>query len=679
VAGTWALVAYVVFTFTGMYWAFGVVRSTVDGWAGVPPRVAAPAAPSSKPGGGRPETAGAQAIDIAPGWAGFEQIARGWQFAQLRLPERAGQPLQISWLDADAAHERARNQMALLPDGTVQRDERYADLPTGRRAVGAIYPLHMGTYFGMPGRIFMTLASLIMPLFAITGWMLYLDRRRKARALAKERQALMEDGPQAAPAGQDAVLVAFASQAGRAERLAVATVAALRGAGIAASLQSVAGLDAEQLRHHRRVLFVASTFGEGDPPDAARRFARLLGAAAGSALPHLQYGLLALGDRQYAAFCGFGHALDHQLRRLGAQSLFPLIEMDGEDGQAWNAWQQALAGHFGALPAPEALPASSAGPLADATAFAAWPLQARSLCNAGSQGAGLYMLELAPPEGVAPLWRAGALAEVLPRHGAATVQGWLAAQECDGSATVQWRQQACTLGEALAASGLPAPGEIAPGTAPQAVADALRPLLPRSYSVASLPQDGHVRLLVRQARHDGGLGVASGWLTAHAAPGTSVALRLVENRAFEPRDEAGAETDAPAIFIGNGSGYAGLRGHLLARMHAGRHRNWLLFGERQRAHDGYCETEVSGWLAAGKLERADFVYSRDQARRRYVQDALREAAEPLRDWSADGAVLYVCGSADGMAAGVDAALADILGATAVEDLIVEGRYRRDVY
>src|SRR5256885_13112011 len=71
---------------------------------------------------------------------------------------------------------------------------------------------------------------------------------------------------------------------------------------------------------------------------------------------------------------------------------------------------------------------------------------------------------------------------------------------------------------------------------------------------------------------------------------------------FEPRDEADAEPDAPAIFIGNGSGYAGLRGHLLARMHAGRHRNWLLFGERQRAHDGYCEAEVSGWLAAGKLQ-----------------------------------------------------------------------------
>ncbi|MDR0225923.1 MAG: sulfite reductase flavoprotein subunit alpha [Burkholderiaceae bacterium] len=671
VLGTWALVAYVVFTFTGMYWAFGVVRSTVDGWAGVPPRAAA-AAPAARTGGARPEPSVAQAVDFAAGWSGFERVAQGWTLAQLRLPERAGQPLQISWLDAGAAHERARNQMAVQGDGRVERDERYADLPAGRRAVGAIYPLHMGTYFGMPGRIFMTLASLIMPLFAITGWMLYLDRRRKARAVARERQALAGEGGEPVP-GRESVLVAFASQAGRAERLAVATVAALRGAGLAATLRSVAGLDAEQLRHHARVLFVASSFGEGDPPDAARRFARLLGAASGPALPHLQYGLLALGDRQYQAFCGFGHALDHQLRRLGAQPVFPLIEMDGEDAPAWTAWQQALAGHFGVAAAV------SCPPEAVAPAFAPWRLQARSLCNAGSQGAGLYALQLLPPEGVVPSWKAGALVEILPRHADEVIDAWLRRQACDGAALVRWQRQSVALREALAASVLLLPGELAAGSPPQAVADALMPLAPRSYSVASLPQDGHVQLLVRQARHDGGLGLASGWLTVHAPLGTTLSLRLVNNKAFEARDGGDGSGDTPAIFIGNGSGYAGLRGHLLARVRAGSHRNWLLFGERQRAHDGFCEAEVAGWLSSGQVERADFVYSRDQAERRYVQDALREAAEPLRRWIADGAVLYVCGSADGMAAGVDTALTEVLGATAVEDLIVEGRYRRDVY
>jgi sulfite reductase (NADPH) flavoprotein alpha-component len=62
-----------------------------------------------------------------------------------------------------------------------------------------------------------------------------------------------------------------------------------------------------------------------------------------------------------------------------------------------------------------------------------------------------------------------------------------------------------------------------------------------------------------------------------------------------------------------------------------------------------------------------------------VQDRLRESADVLRKWLADGAVIYVCGSLQGMATGVDQALVDILGSEAVERLIEQGRYRRDVY
>jgi len=42
-------------------------------------------------------------------------------------------------------------------------------------------------------------------------------------------------------------------------------------------------------------------------------------------------------------------------------------------------------------------------------------------------------------------------------------------------------------------------------------------------------------------------------------------------------------------------------------------------------------------------------------------------------------VLYVCGSLNGMAAGVDAALTDIIGSAALQELNAQGRYRRDVY
>ncbi|MDO9624845.1 MAG: flavodoxin, partial [Pseudomonas sp.] len=93
----------------------------------------------------------------------------------------------------------------------------------------------------------------------------------------------------------------------------------------------------------------------------------------------------------------------------------------------------------------------------------------------------------------------------------------------------------------------------------------------------------------------------------------------------------------------------------------------------------YCRDELQGWLASGDLARLDLAFSRDQAHKAYVQDRLGEAAELLREWLADGASIYVCGSLEGMAGGVDRVLHDVLGHTAVSELVEQGRYRRDVY
>jgi sulfite reductase (NADPH) flavoprotein alpha-component len=133
------------------------------------------------------------------------------------------------------------------------------------------------------------------------------------------------------------------------------------------------------------------------------------------------------------------------------------------------------------------------------------------------------------------------------------------------------------------------------------------------------------------------------------------------------------------ILIGNGTGLAGLRSLLKARIVAGHTANWLLFGERNAAHDFYCQAELQGWLATGDLARLDLAFSRDQAGKVYVQDRLRESAEQLREWLVAGAAIYVCGSLEGMAAGVDAVLHELLGEATVSTLREEGRYRRDVY
>jgi sulfite reductase (NADPH) flavoprotein alpha-component len=180
---------------------------------------------------------------------------------------------------------------------------------------------------------------------------------------------------------------------------------------------------------------------------------------------------------------------------------------------------------------------------------------------------------------------------------------------------------------------------------------------------------------VRQERHaDGSLGVASGWLTEDAPIAGVIELRLHPHHNFRLNGNA----LRPLILIGNGTGLAGLRSHLKARApHAT--RNWLIFGERNAVTDSYFHDELLDWQRQGTLTRIDLVFSRDQVERRYVQDRLREVAADVRAWLNDDAAIYVCGSLEGMASGVEAALIDIIGASGVEQLIEAGRYRRDVY
>ena len=108
---------------------------------------------------------------------------------------------------------------------------------------------------------------------------------------------------------------------------------------------------------------------------------------------------------------------------------------------------------------------------------------------------------------------------------------------------------------------------------------------------------------------------------------------------------------------GPGTGIAPFRAFLQERAACGiKGRAWLLFGERQRAHDFLYEAELKAWLADGTLSRLDVAFSRDQAKKDYVQHRMAENAADLWRWLQDGAHFYVCGDATRMARDVDAAL-----------------------
>ncbi|MCI3208391.1 MULTISPECIES: sulfite reductase flavoprotein subunit alpha [Pandoraea] len=676
VIGTVVLVPYLLSATTGLYWSYDWWRGMLFSMAGVaqPVRNRAPEKPKmAKKGEAKkalPDLASTSADEMGAVWSSFTTRVPDYTKVYLRPSQKPGGPLQMTWLDSSVPHERAFSRMDIEPaSGEIRHEERYAQKTTGGQLMTSIYALHRGSFFGTPGIIVMMLSSLMMPVFFVTGWMLYLDRRKKKRALASARPAQVTDAPKApngAPSGafaEDGVLIGYASQSGVAEGLAWQTAGMLQGAGVPAQIQPLARIGQAQLGAARRALFIVSTFGDGEPPDSARRFSQQLMNQA-MALPTLRFAMLSLGDSHYDTFCGFGRKLDGWLRAQGGVAAFEPIEVDRGDPGAWANWQERLGEWLG-----RPLVASKTD---DGPRFQSWTLAEREELNPGSTGLPAYHLAFTPPQGAK--WVAGDLVEVLPRHTAEHIDTFLAGSVWAPDVRVSVAGREALLGEALRE-------RVLPETAPPAGVDLqdwlsrLAPLPEREYSIASTPAEGKLKLLVRQTRNaDGTLGLGSGWLTHGAALGEGVTMRVRPNPGFHGPSDASA-----MILIGNGTGLAGLRAHLSARIAQGHVRNWLIFGERQARHDAFHDETLRAWEAQGGIARLDRIYSRDQAERVYVQDHVRESAQAIAQWVADGASIYVCGSLAGMAPAVDAALADAIGADTLLDLSAQGRYRRDIY
>ncbi|MGE8152972.1 PepSY domain-containing protein [Pseudomonas vancouverensis] len=654
VAGTWCLVFYLLAALTGLSWSYewynkGLTRLLSD----------APQNERVRNGRGPAPEGPAPTADYAAMWSSIYSAAGPLLSSyNIRMPPVAGQPATVYYLLKNSPHERALNQITLDPaTGVVKRVDRYSDKSFKAQLLTSIYALHVGSYFGIVGRIILTLSALTMPLFFVTGWLLYLDRRRKKRQIKDARKGLEQPGSDA-----PAWLIGFASQSGFAEQLAWQTAGQLQAAGLPVNVQPLADVSEQDLRESNNALFVVSTFGDGEAPDSARGFERkILGRAA--SLESLNYAILGLGDRQYQHFCGFAKRLHSWLGEHGGKTLFAPVEVDSGDPYALRHWQQQLGLLTGQAPVDTW----------QAPSYENWTLQSRELLNPDSSGSPVYVLGLKPPS--ARSWLAGDLVEVLPRNCPWAIEHFLDGLGIHGDTKVQLNGLEESLEQALATRQLPENRAHLVGLHAQALVDALVPLAMREYSIASIPADGVLELIVRQEVHaDGNLGVGSGWLTEHAAVGSAISLRVRRNSGFHLPAEP-----VPMILLGNGTGLAGLRSLLKARIADNQQRHWLLFGERNREHDFLCRAELEEWLINGDLARLDLAFSRDQAQKIYVQDRLRESAVELKKWLADGAVIYICGSLQGMASGVDQVLNEVLGVDEVERLIEQGRYRRDVY
>jgi sulfite reductase (NADPH) flavoprotein alpha-component len=227
---------------------------------------------------------------------------------------------------------------------------------------------------------------------------------------------------------------------------------------------------------------------------------------------------------------------------------------------------------------------------------------------------------------------------------------------------------------------------------PEAFVEALDPLQPRLYSVASSPrvEPARVALCVDAVRYPINgrtrLGVASTFLAERVHPGDRLKAYVQKAEHFSlPADPA-----VPVIMIGPGTGVAPFRAFLHERMASkAPGRNWLFFGHQRSACDFFYEDELTGMKAARVLTRLTLAWSRDGEQKIYVQDRMREVGRDFWSWLADGAHVYVCGDAKHMARDVESALVDVVAkfgmrstneaVAFVADLKKSGRYQQDVY
>ena len=547
------------------------------------------------------------------------------------------------------------------------------------------------------------------------------------------------------------IAVLYASQSGTAENLARKVAKELKAKGHVASLISLEGYTPAALASERYAIIIASTYGDGEAPDAVKPFYEQLCLEHFPRYGDLQYSVLALGDSHYEHFCKFGIDLDQKLATLGGVRICDRVDCDVDLDEAFAQWQGALLHRIANIVAvrppsnaasvvvstPASAPdASNSAPIHTRTnPFLAPIVDKHPLTHHVSSKQTLHMVfsindsavtyEAGDACGIIPQNDPHLVEEILhtlnfspqvtvqlPHAGATTLQDALLHHLQITRLTRKMIEAYAIIGQCHTLFGLLVPEQQAhletytcdrglidllhdyPGVLhdPADLVAMLPKLAPRLYSISSSPlaHAGEIHTtvaVVRYRSHNRERGGVCSTLLADRTPtGERLPIYIQPNKKFR----LPAQSDAPIIMIGPGTGIAPFRSFLHERRAlAATGRNWLFFGERSANTDFLYRDELQAMQADGHLTRLDLAFSRDQEHKIYVQDKMLEQAPTFWSWLQDGASIYVCGDASRMAKDVDNTIHTIAqqqgsmnkeaAAEYVNTLKDQHRYHRDVY
>ncbi|ANB03449.1 assimilatory sulfite reductase (NADPH) flavoprotein subunit [Ectothiorhodospira sp. BSL-9] len=545
-------------------------------------------------------------------------------------------------------------------------------------------------------------------------------------------QALAESQPanEADPAAT--LTIWYGTETGNGRGVAERLAAQARSQGFVVDLASLADIQPRRITKLKLLVLVISTHGEGEPPEEAEAFHKLMTSDRAPKLDDLSYAVFALGDSSYPDFCQVGRDLDAALEKAGASRLLQRVDCDVDLESSEDAWQPRILEAVKPLLEPvqgnhshlqvvrdSATPVAAPMMYGRRSPFMAEVLEVSPLTVPPSAKS-VHHLALSL-EGSGLSYQPGDSLGVWPSHDPRLVEEILERTGLDGDKAVEYGGEARPLAQWLTSrleltqvarpfveryaelGGVTKLVELledrdafAAWCRTRQVVDVieefpfeldadqfvscLRTIAPRLYSIASSPlvdeEEVHLTVKLEGREIDDRLraGAASWQLTRALRPGDSLPVYVEASPSFR-LPESG---ETPVIMIGPGTGVAPFRAfveHRAALGHSG--RNWLFFGEQHRQTDFLYQLEWLRHLREGTLSRLSVAFSRDQADKVYVQHRIAEQGREVFEWLNSGAHVYICGSGQGMARDVHRALAGVIAEHAgVSAKVAEERLAR---
>ena len=528
--------------------------------------------------------------------------------------------------------------------------------------------------------------------------------------------------PAVAPQAAEPLTIVFASESGNSEKLASDMAKSARKIGLKPTVIDMAELELATLTKAKRLILIAATWGEGEPPGRAVHVYNELMSDAAPRLDGVEFGVLALGDTAYAEFCAIGKKIDERFAALGGKRAVDRVDCDLDFATPAAQWID------GALKALAPADAERGRVIAvdfskPASAPASEIIEAEVLehINLNSSRSDKETIHLALGFEAAPPYEPGASLDIYPENDSAAVdeilqmsgvsdealrKDLLAARDITTLSTKTLETYAAATGHSDV-KALLADGKAREWIVGRQLIDLIesfpakvdaeqlrsltRPLAPRAYSIASSRREvgDEAHLLVSAVRYRSydrdRKGVASTHVADQLKRGQTLRVKLKPNKHF-----ALPATDRDIIMVGPGTGIAPFRAFVQERRAIeAPGKNWLFFGDRSFTHDFLYQLEWQDALKDGSLTRMDVAFSRDTPEKVYVQHKMWAQRRDLIEWLENGAHFYVCGDAKRMAKDVRLTLvqsyADVKALSpeqaeaAVQSLEREKRYLQDVY